>query len=139
LIKDFVILAYVGSEAFLQRKKTMLIISSPVVEAEDWERPDFNSMLERVWEIKQKHKVDKNNLTIYVDAANPEIWSSLKRMFNEPHSEQYAFEKLAYYKENKINPAGPCGMIVIPTPFSTSGAKMLQHTKSLLEDKDNLI
>jgi len=30
-------------------------------------------------------------------------------------------------------------MIVIPVPFSTNGAKMLQHTKSLLEDKDNLI
>ena len=30
-------------------------------------------------------------------------------------------------------------MKVIPTPFSTSGAKMLQHIKSLLEDKDNLI
>ena len=110
-----------------------------VIEAEEYERPDFNDMLERVWEIKQKHKVDKNNLTIYVDAANPEIWSSVKRMFNEPHSEQYVFDKLAYYKKNKINPAGPGGMIVIPTPFSTSGAAMLQHTKSLLEDKDNLI
>jgi uncharacterized protein (DUF1684 family) len=30
-------------------------------------------------------------------------------------------------------------MKVIPIPFSTNGAKMLQHTKSLLEDKDNLI
>jgi hypothetical protein len=29
--------------------------------------------------------VDDNNLTIYVDAAaNPEIWSSLKRMLKEP-------------------------------------------------------
>jgi hypothetical protein len=30
-------------------------------------------------------------------------------------------------------------MKVIPIPFSTQGAKMLQHTKSLLEDQDNLI
>jgi uncharacterized protein (DUF1684 family) len=30
-------------------------------------------------------------------------------------------------------------MKVIPTPFNTQGAKMLQHTKSLLEDKDNLV
>lgn len=30
-------------------------------------------------------------------------------------------------------------MIVIPTAFSTNGAKMLQHTKSLIESKDNLI
>jgi hypothetical protein len=73
----------------------------------------------------------------YFDAANPEIWSSLKRMPNEPHSEQYVFEKLAYYKKNNLNPANY--MKVIPVPFSTQGAKMLQHTKSLLEDKDNLV
>jgi hypothetical protein len=30
-------------------------------------------------------------------------------------------------------------MKVIPTPFNTQGAKMLQHTKSLLEDKDYLL
>jgi hypothetical protein len=60
-------------------------------------------------------------------------------MLNEPHSEQYVSEKLAYYKKNNLNPAGPGGMIVIPIPFSINGAKMLQHTKLLLEDKDNLI
>jgi uncharacterized protein (DUF1684 family) len=88
-------------------------------------------------EIKQQHKVDDNNLTIYVDAANPEIWSSLKRMLNETHSEQYVFEKLSYYKKNNINPANY--MKVIPVPFSTQGAKMLQHVKSLIEDKDGLV
>jgi hypothetical protein len=108
-----------------------------VIEAEEFERPDFNDMIDRVWQIKQHHKVDDNNLTIYVDAANPEIWSSLKRMLSEPHSEQYVFEKLAYYKKAGLNTA--LYMKVIPVPFSTHGAKMLQHTKSLLEDKDNLI
>jgi hypothetical protein len=108
-----------------------------VIEAEEYERPDFNDMIDRVWQIKQKHKVEDNNLTIYVDSANPEIWSSLKRMLNEPHSEQYVFEKLSYYKKNNINPANY--MKVIPVPFSTNGARMLQHTKSLLEDQDNLI
>jgi hypothetical protein len=110
-----------------------------VIDAEEYERPDFNDMTNRVWEIKQEHKVDDNNLTIYVDAANPEIWQSLKRMLNEPHSKQYVFEKLAYYKKNNINPAGPGGMRVIPVPFNINGAAMLQHTKSLLEDKDNLV
>jgi hypothetical protein len=108
-----------------------------VIEAEEFERPDFNDMINRVWQIKQKYKVEDNNLTIYVDAANPEIWSSLKRMLNEPYSEQYVFEKLSYYKNNNINPANY--MKVIPVPFSTNGARMLQHTKSLLEDQDNLI
>lgn len=78
-----------------------------VIEAEEFERPDFNDMINRVWEIKQKHKVDNNNLTIWCDAANPEIWESLKRMFNEPHAETYVFDKLMYYRKNNINPAGP--------------------------------
>jgi hypothetical protein len=108
-----------------------------VIEAEGFERPDFNDMIDRVWQIKQKHKVDDNNLTIWCDAANPEIWSSIKRMLGEPHSEQYVFEKLSYYKKSNINPANY--MKVIPVPFSTQGARMLQHAKSLLEDKDNLV
>jgi hypothetical protein len=100
-----------------------------VVEAEEYSRPDFADMTNRVWEIKQNHQVDKNNLTIYVDAANPEIWQSLKRnLFNEPHSKEYVFEKLAYYKKNNINPAGPGGMIVIPVPFNPNSGPMLQHS-----------
>jgi hypothetical protein len=110
-----------------------------VIEAEEYERPDFNDMTNRVWEIKQQHQIDPNNLTIYCDAANPEIWQSLKRMLNEPHAKQYVFDKLAYYKKNNINPAGPGGMKVIPVPFNINGAQMLQHTKSLLEDKENLV
>ena len=65
-----------------------------VFEAEEYERPDFNDMINRVWEVKQQHKIDDNNLTIYVDAANPEIWQSLKRMLKEDYSEQYVFGKL---------------------------------------------
>jgi hypothetical protein len=110
-----------------------------VIEAEEHDRSDFNSMINRIWEFKQEHRVDNNNLTIFVDAANPEIWQSLKRMVDETYSEKYVFDKLAHYKKLNMNPAGPGGMIVIPTPFSTSGTKTLQHTKSLLEDPDNLI
>jgi hypothetical protein len=29
-----------------------------VIEAEEFERPDFNDMINRIWAIKQKHKVD---------------------------------------------------------------------------------
>jgi hypothetical protein len=77
-------------------------------------------MTNRVWEIKQEHQVDDNNLTIYVDAANPEIWQSLKRMLREPHSKQYVFDKLAYYEKNNFNPANY--MKVIPVPFNILAA-----------------
>jgi hypothetical protein len=58
-------------------------------------------------------------------------------MLNEHHSESYVFGKLSEYKKNNLNPANY--MKVIPIPFSINGAKMLQHTKSLLEDPADLI
>lgn len=66
-----------------------------VIGAEEYERPDFNDMINRVWQIKQKHKLNDNNLTIWCDAANPEIWSSLKRILNESYSEKFVFDKLS--------------------------------------------
>jgi hypothetical protein len=91
-----------------------------VIEAEEFERPDFNEMIDHVWQIKQRHKIDDNNFTVYVDAANPEIWTSLKRMLNEPHSDGFVFDKLSYYKKNNMNPA--LNMNVIPIAFSINGA-----------------
>jgi hypothetical protein len=44
--------------------------------------------------------------------------------------------KIARIKKNNLNIADY--MMVVPTPFSTKGAEMLQHTKSLLEDPDGL-
>jgi hypothetical protein len=105
-----------------------------VVIAEEHNRPEFNSMINRIWEIR--HQVgDITN--IYVDAANPEIWQALKCEFEEPYSDKWVFDKLAWCKKNNLDPANH--MIVISVPFSTQGAQMLQHTKSLLEDPDGLI
>ena len=90
-------------------------------------------MIDRVWEIKRKHGIT----TIYCDAANPEIWQSLKKEFKEDSRSQYVVDKLAWCKKNSLDVANY--MIVVPTPFSTMGPQMLQHAKVLLEDDDNLI
>ena len=42
-----------------------------VIFAEEYERPNFKAMIDRIWDIKQKCGYISN---IYVDAANPEIW-----------------------------------------------------------------
>jgi hypothetical protein len=57
-----------------------------VIFAEEYERPNFAAMINRIWELKQKCGYISN---IYVDAANPEVWESLKREFNEPFNQQY--------------------------------------------------
>jgi hypothetical protein len=58
-------------------------------------------------------------------------------MFNEPHDIKYVRDKLQWCQSVNQSPSGY--MRVIPVPFSTEGAKMLQHTKSLIEDPNNLI
>jgi hypothetical protein len=36
----------------------------------------------------------------YIDAANPEIWASLKREFGESYNEQYLRETIAHCKKH---------------------------------------
>jgi hypothetical protein len=69
-----------------------------------------------------------------VDAANPEIWQALKREFNEPFDEKTVREKKAYAMKYNLHIEDQ--MFVVPVPFSIEGAKMLQHTKWLLEERD---
>jgi hypothetical protein len=104
-----------------------------VIEAEEHERPDFSVMIDRIWQIKRKHGIT----TVYCDAANPEIWQSLKKEFKEDSRSQYVVDKLAWCKKNSLDPANY--MIVVPVPFSTMGGSMLQHCKSLVEDADSLV
>ena len=107
-----------------------------VIFAEEYEREhaNFNIMIDRVWEIKQRCGHLSN---IYVDAANPVVWDALKREFNEPYNDQYVKDKIAYCKKNNIDVENR--MFIVPVPFNPEGAEMLQHTKSLLEDPENLL
>jgi len=59
-------------------------------------------MINEVWRLKQRCG---NISNIYVDAANPEIWQSLKREFNEPYSEQYMSDKIACTTKSTLIPA----------------------------------
>jgi hypothetical protein len=104
-----------------------------VVIAEEHDRPEFDSMIKRIWEIKQNNNIS----TIYVDAANPEVWSSLKRMFDEPHDIKYVSDKLNWCSEIKQPPSAY--MKVVPVAFSSNGARMLQHVKNIMEDPNNII
>jgi hypothetical protein len=102
-----------------------------VIFAEEYERPNFQAMINRIWEIKQRCGYISN---IYVDAANPEIWESLKREFNEAHDNQYVKDQFNDCKKYNLHIEDR--MIIVPVPFSAEGAKMLQHAKWLLEETD---
>jgi hypothetical protein len=102
-----------------------------VIFAEEYERPNFQAMINRIWEIKQKCGYISN---IYTDAANPEIWESLKREFDERYDNQYVRDQFAYCKKYNLHIEDR--MIVVPVPFSVEGAHMLQHAKWLMEETD---
>jgi hypothetical protein len=105
-----------------------------VVIAEEHSRPDFNSMIDRIYEIKKKMGID----VCYVDAANPVIWQPLKKnIFHENHTESYVFSKLVECEKNNTDPH--TFMNVVPVAFSKHHKSMLQNTKSLVEDPDNLV
>jgi hypothetical protein len=102
-----------------------------VIFAEEYERPNFQAMINRIWEIKQQCGYISN---IYVDAANPEVWASLKREFDERYDIQYIKDTMAECR--KLNTHIEDRMIVVPVPFSVEGAKMLQHAKWLMEETE---
>ena len=57
-----------------------------VIHAEEYDRPDFTDMIDKIWKLKHQYGHITN---IYVDAANPEVWQALKQEFNESYNEQY--------------------------------------------------
>jgi hypothetical protein len=102
-----------------------------VIHAEEYARPNFTEMIEMIWQLKNKMGHVSN---IYVDAANPEVIRSLKQEFGESYNEQYMRDQFADCKKYNLHIEDR--MFICPTPFSVEGAKMLQHTKWLLEEKD---
>lgn len=102
-----------------------------VIHAEEYDRPNFAAMIDTIWQLKQKCRYISN---IYVDAANPEVWESLKREFSEPYDQQYIEDQITECKKYNLNIEDR--MIVVPVSFSVEGAHMLQHTKWLPEETE---
>lgn len=102
-----------------------------IIHAEEYDRPNFAAMIYTLWQLKQKCRYISN---IYVDAANPEVWESLKREFSEPYDQQYIKDQITECKKYNLNIENR--MIVVPVLFSVEGAHMLQHTKWLPEETE---
>jgi len=114
-----------------------------VLHAEEYERPRFEDMSSLVIDMTRglnRRNVDQDYLDsvkIYVDAANPEFISTLKREVGETDRWEYVQEKILYCKKNNLEVANY--MTVIPVPFAVAGKDMIMHTKELLEHERPLI
>ena len=97
-----------------------------VLYADEFERPRYEDMINKIADLYNSFTNIKN---IFVDAANPELISLLKReVANERDNWSYIQEKMAYCKKNHsdINRY----MKVVPVPFSTEGKNMLSHQRT---------
>jgi len=88
-----------------------------ILHAEEYKRPDFNEMLERVWDLLVKHSVEK----VMIDGANPSFIKSLK--INLGERPDYENEKKELYKYMKVEPIS----------FAKEHKAKLGHCKLLLE------
>jgi hypothetical protein len=102
-----------------------------VIEASEYQRPNFTDMIEKIWQLKQRYGYVSN---LYVDAANPEVWQALKREFGDFYNDQWVRDQIAECRKYNLHVEDR--MFVVPVPFSVEGAKMLQHTKWLLDERD---
>jgi hypothetical protein len=102
-----------------------------VIHAEEYDRPNFSEMISKVWQLKQLCGYISN---IYVDAANPEVWESLKKEFDESYNNQYVRDQFAYCKKYNLHIEDR--MKIVPVAFAVEGAHMLQHAKWLMEETD---
>ncbi len=106
-----------------------------VLYADEFERPRYEDMINKVADLYSMFTNIKN---IFVDAANPELISSLKReVALERDNWAYVQEKMAYCKKHQIDINRQ--MKVVPVPFSTEGKNMLIHTKELLEFEEPIL
>jgi hypothetical protein len=116
-----------GSSAFgiviCQRKDKFI----EVLEAMQFERPDFNQLLKVVFELL--HKYGRSIGKIYIDGANPSFIRALKLQIGE--NENYE-EDMKYYAKKGMD-YETSDDVVIPVNFAQEHREMLGNCKLFLE------
>src|SRR5215211_6826177 len=116
-----------GSSKFAIVVTQMIEKKIHVIFAEEYERPDFSSMIDKILSMYQNFAINK----IYVDAANPEIITPIKRGLNERWDYDKHITNLKAKHPKYLNLA--TFMNIIPMSFSSDGREMLAHTKYCLD------
>jgi hypothetical protein len=105
-----------------------------VVYAEQFERADFNEMINKTLGLTQKFQISKSNsCQIFIDGSNPTFIRSLKHQLGE--REDYE-EEIKYYKSNFKNYDWTADMLIVPVNFAKKHKEMLSHTKKLMENNN---
>lgn len=107
-----------------------------IVHAEEYQRPDFNQMIETVVSLVKKYNMRlTNGCNIYVDGSNPAFIRALKQRVYE--DTEYKRQINIWKSENGANMITlnwlRYNMFVLPVAFSTEHKSMLTFAKELLE------
>jgi hypothetical protein len=100
-----------------------------VLYAEEFERPDFNDMINRIVSMYHDYVI----ANVYVDSANPEIISSIKTPLGDRPDWVRYIARLKAAHPRWLNLAKY--MKVVPVSFGTDGREMLAHTKKFLDNQ----
>lgn len=99
-----------------------------VVFADEFERPDYNEMLEKVIELRYKYRVKK----VFVDGANPEFIRSLKRKIGERPDPTIYVERARKYRRPVET-----YMDIVPVQFVVEHKHMITRCK-MISDRGSL-
>ena len=98
-----------------------------VLYAEEFERPSFSEMIDKILNIYRNFVVDK----IYIDSANPEIITAVKTAVGDRPDYERQIANLKTRHPKYLDLA--TFMNVIPKSFGTDGREMLAHTKARMD------
>ena len=101
-----------------------------ILYADQFERPDFNQMIQKVWELYMKFQFDGSVDRIYVDGANPSFIRSLKLALGERED----YEKVIEHRKakSKLWQDQQTYMTVVPVNFAKEHKDMIAHCRNLM-------
>jgi hypothetical protein len=106
-----------------------------ILYAEELDHPSYEEAIDHIFRIRRQMG---NVVNIGVDASQPELIISLKKLIDERHDWQYIQDKIKYCKKHGLDIAQ--SMIVCPIVFNTENINfMSSHSKRLLDDSRGLI
>lgn len=103
-----------------------------VIRVEQYDRPNFESMVKRTYDLIRGYGLDNGTNKIFIDGSAPSFIEAIKRRIGED-TEYLRLVSLA--KESETDPIYL--MNIVPVNFSTKNQAMLDHAKRIV-DKQRL-
>jgi hypothetical protein len=113
-----------------------------VVHAEEYQRPDFNEMINTTRKLRDQYDIRfDNRCRVFVDGgANPFFIRALKDRVDEDINYE---QQVAFYKKNYPSVYNlqflQQNMFIIPVAFSKEHKNMLAHCKEMLEYRNGQV